>query len=77
MTKIRTNFEYLLFLHIDGRIHEIHILPVQLLPQELHGFAKPLEMDDLPLPQEADDVVDIRVIADAQDIVIGHPGLLL
>ena len=40
-------------------------------------FAEPLEMDDLPLPQEPDGIVDVRVIAQAQDIVVGKAGLLL
>ena len=34
-------------------------------------------MDDLPLPQEPDDVVDVRVIGQPKDIVVGQPGLLL
>ena len=34
-------------------------------------------MDDLPLPQEADDVADVGVVAEAQDVVVGDPGLLL
>ena len=33
-------------------------------------------MDDLPLPQEADDIVDVGVVGHAQDVVIGNPGLL-
>ena len=64
-------------LHIDCRIHKVYILPIQLLTQEFHGLAEPLEMDDLPLPEETDDVVDVRVVADAQDVVISHPRLLL
>ena len=33
-------------------------------------------MDDLTLAQEADDVVHIRVVGDAQDVVIRDPGFL-
>lgn len=40
-------------------------------------FAKPLKVYDLPLTQEADDVVDVRVVGQPQDVVIGEPGLLL
>ncbi len=43
-------------------------------PQTL---AEALEVDDLPLSQEADDVVDIWVITETQDIVIGEAGFLL
>lgn len=34
-------------------------------------------MNDLTLAQESDRVIDIRVIRQTQDIVIGHSGLLL
>ena len=34
-------------------------------------------MNDLSLPQEFDHVVDVRVVAQTQDIVIGDPGFLL
>lgn len=34
-------------------------------------------MDNFPLPQEADHIADVGVVAEAQDIVIGDPGLLL
>ena len=39
--------------------------------------AEALEVDDRPLPQEADHVVHIRVITETQDIVIGEAGFLL
>ena len=34
-------------------------------------------MDNLPLPEEFDDVIDIGVVAQAQNVVIGDPSLLL
>lgn len=40
-------------------------------------FAEALEMDDFPLAQEPDYVVDIRIITQAEDIIIGNAGLLL
>lgn len=64
-------------LHIDGRIHKIYVFLVQLFPQQLNRFAKPLEMDDLALPQEFDDVIYIRIIRQPQNVVIGHSGFLL
>ena len=39
MTKIRTIFEYLSFLHVNGRIHKIYVLPIQLLPKQLDSLA--------------------------------------
>jgi len=66
----------LLNLHIDRWIHKVHISLVQLFPQPLQALAEALEVDDLPFPQEADNVVYVRVVAEAEDVVIGHPGLL-
>ena len=40
-------------------------------------FAKPLEVDDLPLPQEADYVVYIRVVGQPENVIVGEPCLLL
>ena len=34
-------------------------------------------MDDFPFPQEPDGVVDVRVVAEPQNVVVGGPGLLL
>lgn len=41
------------------------------------AFAEALEVDHLPLAQELDDVVHVRVVTEAEDVVVGHPGLLL
>lgn len=40
-------------------------------------FAEALKMDNLPFPQEADSIVDIRVVAETEDIVVGDAGFLL
>jgi hypothetical protein len=40
-------------------------------------FAEPLEVDDFAFAQELDDVVHVRVVAEAENIVVGHAGLLL
>ena len=39
-------------------------------------FTEALEVDDLPLPQETNNIADIRVIRQAQNVVIGHPCFL-
>ena len=65
------------FLQIDGGVHAVDIPLVQLPAQQLNGLTKPLEMDDLPFPEEFDDIIDVRIVAQAQDVVIGDPGLLL
>lgn len=64
-------------LHINCRIHEVDVFVVQLLAQEFDSLPKPLEVDNFPFPQELDDIVDIGIIRDPQDVVIGHAGLLL
>lgn len=40
-------------------------------------FAKPLEMHDLPFPQELDRVAHVRVVDQAQQVVIRRACLLL
>ena len=64
-------------LQVQCRIHIVHIFLIQLFPQELAGLAEPLEVDDLPLPEEPDHVIHIWVIAEPKNIVVGHPSLLL
>ena len=64
-------------LQIDGRIHGVDIALIQLPAQQVDGLAEPLEMNDLPFPEEFDDVVDVGIVAEPEDVVIGDPGLLL
>ena len=49
-------------LFVKGRIVEIDIFTVHFILAEPQALAKPLEMDDLPFPQEPNDVVYIRII---------------
>lgn len=65
------------FLQIDGRVHCIDISFVQLVAQQLHSFAKSLEVDDLTFTQELDDIIHVRVIAEPEDIIICDASLLL
>ena len=65
------------FLQVDGRVHAVDVALVQLPAQQLDGLTEPLEMHHLALPEELDDIVDIGIIAQPQDVVIGDPGLLL
>lgn len=41
------------------------------------GFAEPLEVYYLPLPQEADWVTYLRILNHAEDVIVGNPGFLL
>ena len=63
-------------LQIDGRIHIVYILQVQLFSQQLNSLTKALEVNDFPLPQEFDHIVYIRIIRNTQNIIIGRSGLL-
>ena len=62
---------------VKSGVVEIDILLIHLLLNLAQTLAKALIMDDLTLTQEADHIVHIRVIRQAQDIVIGLTGLLL
>lgn len=62
---------------VKRRVHEIQVLLIHLLLSQPQPFAKALEMHDFPRPQELDDVVDVRIVGQTQDVVIGDPGLLL
>ena len=62
---------------IDGRIHAVDIALIQLPTQQIDGLTEPLEVYDLPLPKELDDVIDVRIIAESENVVIGCTGLLL
>ena len=62
---------------VHGRIHVVDVLLAQLLLGQTEPFAEALEVDNLPGPEEPDGVGDVRVVAEAEDVVVGHPGLLL
>ena len=66
-----------LFSHIEGRIHIIDVLLVQLFPEQLYSLSKTLEMHDFPLPQKLDHIVHIGIIRKPEDIIIGDTGFLL
>lgn len=62
---------------VKSRVGEIDIFGVHFLLAQADTLTEPLEVDDLPLPQEADHVVYIRVVGQAEDVIVGEPGLLL
>lgn len=62
---------------IKGRVHEVHIFLIQLLPEQLDSLTEALEVNHLTLPEEFDHVVHIRVIGQPQNVVVGNPGFLL
>lgn len=64
-------------LFVKRRIGHIVIFAVQLIGGYPQPLTEALIMDDLPLPQELDWLDNIRIIYQAQNIVIGDPRLLL
>ena len=42
-----------------------------------HSFAKALEVDDLALTEEFDGVVNVGVVREAEDVIVGYARLLL
>lgn len=62
---------------VEGGVGKIDVFRVHLLLAHPQALAEALEVHDLPLPQEPDNVVDVRVVAQAQNVVIGEPSLLL
>ena len=62
---------------MEGGIEGIEIAGIKVILHHAEGFAKPLVMDDLPLPQEADGRNDIGVIDETKDVIVGSAGFLL
>lgn len=64
-------------LNVKSRVHIVNVLLIQFLAQQLNSLAKPLEVNDLTLTQEFDHVVDIRVITEPENVIVGRACLLL
>lgn len=63
---------------VEGRIGKVDVVFLRhAVLGQTQALTEPLEVDHLPLAQELDDVVHVRVVAEAEDVVVGHPGLLL
>jgi hypothetical protein len=62
---------------VESGVAEVDVGGVHLFLAQADAFTEPLEVDNLPLPQEADYVVYIRVVGQAEDVIVGEPGLLL
>ena len=61
---------------VKSRVGEVDVFRVHFFLAKPQTLAKPLEVHDLPLPKEADDVVYVRVVGKAQNVVIGEAGFL-
>ena len=55
----------------------VYILFVQFFAEQLNCLSKSLEVYYLALPQEFDYIVDIRIITEPENIIIGYSCFLL
>lgn len=62
--------------HIYSWIHMVYVLLIELFPQKGNGFTKPLEVNDFPLTKEFDNIIYIRIIRQAENVIVGYPGFL-
>ena len=62
---------------IKSRVEGVEILGVKVILGDAEGFTEPLEVDNLPLAEEADRIADLRVLDEAEDVVVGGAGFLL
>ena len=62
---------------IKTRVAGVEILAVEVVGRDPEAFAETLVVDDLPFPQELDDIADVRIIGKAENVVVGHARLLL
>lgn len=63
-------------LFVEFGVKCIEITAVKLFLHEPEAFAESLVVDDLPLPQEADRITDLRIFYEPEDIIVGRAGLL-
>ena len=63
-------------LQIKFRVDGVEVLAVQILLDESERFTESLIMYDLAFSQETDRVEDVRVVAHADDVIIGGAGFL-
>ena len=61
---------------VKGGVDGIEVFLIHFFYCPSQALAKALVMDNFPLPQKADNVVYVRVIAETQNVVVGGSGLL-
>ncbi len=61
---------------VEAGVDIVNVFLIHPFLGKAEAFAKTLEMNDLTRPQELDHIVDIRIIRQAQNIVVGDTGFL-
>lgn len=54
----------------------VKVFVVQIVLDQAQTFAEPLEVGQLALAKEADRVAHVRIVAEAQNIIVGRPCFL-
>ena len=62
---------------IEGGVAGVEVLGIEVILGDAEGIGEALIMHDLALAQESDDVVDVGIVREAKDIVVGGSCLLL
>ena len=62
---------------IESRVHIVNIFRIHFVFCQPQSFAEALEVNNFPGPEKFDDVADVRVVGEAEDIVVGYAGFLL
>ena len=61
---------------VKRRVERIEVPAVQMIGGDSQTFTEALVMNDFSLPQEANGINDIGIVAEAKDVVVGSAGLL-
>lgn len=64
-------------LFIKGRVGKVHVFLIHFLLSQLDSLAETLEMDNLAFPEEANDIIYVRIVRQAENVVIGEARFLL
>lgn len=70
-------FLFLFAVFVKARVAGIEVFGIKIILNYTHCVGKTLEMHDLTLTQEFDNVVYVRIVGKAQNIIIGRASLLL
>ena len=62
---------------VDGWVVGIVVLGIQIILHNAQRVSEPLKMHDFPFPQEFERLANIRVVDQAEKVVIGCSGFLL
>ena len=62
---------------VEAGVDIVNVFLIHPFFGKAETFAEALEVDDFTGPQELDHIVDIRVIRQTQDVVVGDTGFLL